>query len=187
MRRKRNAQEEMRKKDYKNKGRAERQRDVDDQEVPQGQTIRGKFYPEGTLGIPARSTRTGNTIVERSPKVREDLPPKDELTAIRKAFAELTKEEKAAMRTMDARGIQGILREKIAKGPNRKPAGPKDAPIRKRLSPEERLAVLKRGVRARRAAETARSKRTAELKKNLTPAQRKAIAEAIARAKRNSK
>ena len=169
------------------KGRAERQRDVDDQEVPQGITIRGKFYPEGTPGIAARSTRTGNTIVERSPKVRDDLPPKDELVAIRKAFAELTKEEKAAMRTMDARGIQGILREKIAKGPNRKPAGPKDAPIRKRLTPEERLAVLKRGVRSRRAAETARNQRTAELKKRLTPAQRKAIAEAIARAKRNSK
>ena len=187
MRRKRNAQEEMRKKDYKNKGRAERQRDVDDQEVPQGQTIRGKFYPEGTVGIGARSTRTGNTIVERSPKVRDDLPPKDELVAIRKAFAELTKEEKAAMRTMDARGIQGILREKIAKGPNRKPAGPKDAPIRKRLTPEERLAVLKRGVRSRRAAEVARDKRLAELKKRLTPAQRKAIAQAIAQAKRNSK
>jgi len=173
MRRLRNAQEEMRKKDYKNKGRAERERDVDAEEVPQGITIRGKFYPEGTPGIPARSTRGNKTIEARSPKVREDLPPKDELTAIRKAFAELTKEEKAAMRT--------------AKGPAKKPAGPKDAPIRKRLTPEERLAVLKRGVRARRAAETARNQRTVELKKRLTPAQRKAIAEAIARAKRNSK
>ena len=187
MRRKRNAQEEMRKKDYKNKGRAERQRDVDDQEVPQGQTIRGKFYPEGTPGIAARSTRTGNTIVERSPKKRDDLPPKDELTAIKKAFAELTKEEKAAMRTADERGIQGILREKIASGSNRKPAGPKDAPIRKRLTPEERLAILKRGIRARRAAQTAREKRALELKRQLTPAQRKAIAEAVIRAKRNSK
>jgi len=187
MRRLRNAQEEMRKKDYKNKGRAERERDVDAEEVPQGITIRGKFYPEGTPGIPARSTRGNKTIEARSPKVREDLPPKDELTAIRKAFAELTKEEKAAMRTADERGIQGILREKIIKGPAKKPAGPKDAPIRKRLTPEERLAVLKRGVRARRAAETARNQRTVELKKRLTPAQRKAIAEAIARAKRNSK
>jgi hypothetical protein len=175
------------KKDYKNKGRAERQRDVDDQEVPQGQTIRGKFYPEGTTGIPARSTRTGNTIVERTPKVREDLPPKDEYTAIKKAFAELTKKEKEAMRTMDDRAIQGILREKIVKGPNKKPAGPKDAPIRKRLTPEERLAILKRGVRARRTTEAARNARLPELKKQLTPAQRKAIAEAIARAKRNSK
>lgn len=187
MRRKRNAQEEMRKKDYKNKGRAERLRDVDDQEVPQGQTIRGKFYPEGTPGIPARSTRTGNTIVERSPKVREDLPPKDELTAIRKAFAELTKEEKAAMRTMDARGIQGILREKIAKGANRKPAGPKDAPKRKYVTPERRIETMKARTRSRRAAEVARDKRLAELKKRLTPAQRKAIAQAIAQAKRNSK
>jgi len=187
MRRKREAQEEMRKKDYRNKGRAERQRDVDDQEVPQGQTIRGKFYPEGTPGIPARSTRTGNTIVERSPKVREDLPPKDELVAIRKAFAELTKEEKAAMRTMDARGIQGILREKIAKGPNRKPAGPKDAPKRKYVTPERRIETMKARTRSRRAAEVARDKRLAELKKRLTPAQRKAIAKAIAEAKRNSK
>lgn len=187
MRRKREAQEEMRKKDYRNKGRAERQRDVDDQEVPQGQTIRGKFYPEGTVGIPARSTRTGNTIVERSPKIREDLPPKDELTAIKKAFAELTKEEKEAMRTADARGIQGILREKILKGDNRKPAGPKDAPIRKRLTADERLAIIKRSVRARRAADTARNKRLEELKKKLTPAQRKAIAKAIAEAKRNSR
>lgn len=187
MRRKRNAQEEMRKKDYKNKGRAERERDVDDQEVPQGITIRGKFYPEGTPGIAARSTRTGNTIVERSPKVRDDLPPKDELVAIRKAFAELTKEEKAAMRTMDARGIQGILREKIAKGPNRKPAGPKDAPKRKYVTPERRIETMKARTRSRRAAEIARDKRLAELKKRLTPAQRKAIAEAIARAKRNSK
>ena len=169
------------------KGRGERQRDVDDQEVPQGITIRGKFYPEGTPGIPARSTRTGNTIVERSPKKRDDLPPKDELTAIKKAFAELTKEEKAAMRIADERGIQGILREKIASGSNRKPAGPKDAPIRKRLTPEERLAILKRGIRARRAAQTAREKRALELKKQLTPAQRKAIAEAVIRAKRNSK
>jgi len=187
MRRKREAQEEMRKKDYRNKGRAERQRDVDDQEVPQGQTIRGKFYPEGTVGIPARSTRTGNTIVERSPKIREDLPPKDELVAIKKAFAELTKEEKAAMRDADARAIQGILREKIAKGANRKPAGPKDAPARKRLTADERLAIIKRSVRARRAADTARNKRLEELKKKLTPAQRKAIAKAIAEAKRNSR
>lgn len=187
MRRLRNAQEEMRKKDYKNKGRAERERDVDAEEVPQGITIRGKFYPEGTPGIPARSTRGNKTIVARSPKVKDDLPPKDELTAIRKAFAELTKEEKEAFRLAEARGIQGILREKIVKGPSRKPAGPKDAPIRKRLTPEERLAVLKRSVRSRRAAEIARDKRLAELKKRLTPAQRKAIAEAIARAKRNSK
>ena len=187
MRRKREAQEEMRKADYKNRGRAERQRDVDDQEVPQGVTIRGKFYPEGTPGIPARSTRTGNTIVERSPKVREDLPPKDELTAIKKAFAELTKEEKAAMRVADERGIQGILRERILKGSNRKPAGPKDAPIRKRLTADERLAILKRSVRARRAADTARNKRLEELRKKLTPAQRKAIAKAIAEAKRNSR
>jgi hypothetical protein len=187
MRRKRNAQEDMRKKDYRNKGRAERQRDVDDQEVPQGQTIRGKFYPEGTVGIPARSTRTGNTIIERSAKVNDELPPKDELIAIKKAFAELTKEEKAAMRTADARAIQGILREKIAKGPNRKPAGPKDAPARKRLTADERLAIIKRSVRARRAADTARNKRLEELKKKLTPAQRKAIAKAIAEAKRNSR
>ena len=187
MRRKREAQEEMRKADYKNKGRAERQRDVDDQEVPQGQTIRGKFYPEGTVGIGARSTRTGNTIVERSPKVRDELPPKDELVAIRKAFAELTKEEKAAMRTMDARGIQGILREKIVKGPNRKPAGPKDAPKRKYVTPERRIETMKARTRSRRAAEIARDKRLAELKKRLTPAQRKAIAQAIAQAKRNSK
>jgi hypothetical protein len=187
MRRKREAQEEMRKADYKNKGRAERQRDVDDQEVPQGQTIRGKFYPEGTVGIPARSTRTGNTIAERSPKIREDLPPKDELTAIKKAFAELTKEEKAAMRMADARAIQGILREKILKGANRKPAGPKDAPARKRLTADERLAIIKRSVRARRAADTARNKRLEELKKKLTPAQRKAVAKAIAEAKRNSR
>jgi hypothetical protein len=181
------ARREAAKKDYKNKGRAERQRDVDEQDVPQGQTIRGKFYPEGTPGIPARSTRTGNTIVERTPKIREDLPPKEELTAIKKAFAELTKEEKAAMRIADERGIQGILREKIASGSNRKPAGPKDAPIRKRLTPEERLAILKRSVRARRASEAARNARLPELKKQLTPAQRKAIAEAVARAKRNSK
>jgi hypothetical protein len=187
MRRKREAQEDMRKKDYRNKGRAERQRDVDDQEVPQGQTIRGKFYPEGTVGIPARSTRTGNTIIERSAKVNDELPPKDELTAIKKAFAELTKEEKAAMRTADARAIQGILREKIAIGPNRKPAGPKDAPARKRLTADERLAIIKRSVRARRAADTARNKRLEELKKKLTPAQRKAIAKAIAEAKRNSR
>jgi hypothetical protein len=187
MRRKRNAQEDMRKKDYRNKGRAERQRDVDDQEVPQGQTIRGKFYPEGTVGIPARSTRTGNTIIERSAKVNDELPPKDELIAIKKAFAELTKEEKAAMRTADARAIQGILREKIAKGPNRKPTGPKDAPARKRLTADERLAIIKRSVRARRAADTARNKRLEELKKKLTPAQRKAIAKAIAEAKRNSR
>ena len=169
------------------KGRAERQRDVDDQEVPQGITSRGKFYPEGTPGIAARSTRTGNTIVERSPKVRDDLPPKDELVAIRKAFAELTKEEKAAMRTMDARGIQGILREKIAKGSNRKPAGPKDAPKRKYVTPERRIETMKARTRSRRAAEIARDKRLAELKKRLTPAQRKAIAQAIAQAKRNSK
>lgn len=187
MRRLRNAQEEMRKKDYKNKGRAERERDVDAEEVPQGITIRGKFYPEGTPGIPARSTRGNKTIEARSPKVREDLPPKDELTAIRKAFAELTKEEKAAMRTADERGIQGILREKIAKGPNRKPAGPKDAPKRNYVTPERRIETMKARTRSRRAAEIARDKRLAELKKRLTPAQRKAIAEAIARAKRNSK
>jgi hypothetical protein len=187
MRRLRNAQEEMRKKDYKNKGRAERERDVDAEEVPQGITIRGKFYPEGTPGIPARSTRGNKTIEARSPKVREDLPPKDELTAIRKAFAELTKEEKAAMRTADERGIQGILREKIIKGPNRKPAGPKDAPKRNYVTPERRIETMKARTRSRRAAEIARDKRLAELKKRLTPAQRKAIAEAIARAKRNSK
>lgn len=172
------------------KGRAERQRDVDAQEVPQGQTIRGKFYPEGTVGIPARSARGNQTIDSRTPKTREDLPPKEEYTAIKKAFAELTKEEKAAMREMDARAIQGILREKIVKGPNRKPAGPKDAPVRKRLTPEERLAIVKRGVRARRAAENARNARNArlpELKKQLTPAQRKAVAEAVLRAKRNIK
>lgn len=187
MRRLRNAQEEMRKKDYKNKGRAERERDVDAEDVPQGITIRGKFYPEGTPGIPARSTRGNKTIEARSPKVREDLPPKDELTAIRKAFAELTKEEKAAMRTADERGIQGILREKIIKGPNRKPAGPKDAPKRNYVTPERRIETMKARTRSRRAAEIARDKRLAELKKRLTPAQRKAIAEAIARAKRNSK
>ena len=187
MRRLRNAQEEMRKKDYKNKGRAERERDVDAEDVPQGITIRGKFYPEGTPGIPARSTRGNKTIEARSPKVREDLPPKDELTAIKKAFAELTKEEKAAMRTADERGIQGILREKIAKGPNRKPAGPKDAPKRNYVTPERRIETMKARTRSRRAAEIARDKRLAELKKRLTPAQRKAIAEAIARAKRNSK
>jgi len=194
MRLKRNAQEEkiriekLRQAGKKeSKGRAERQRDVDDQEVPQGQTIRGKFYPEGTVGIPARSTRTGNTIIERSAKVNDELPPKDELIAIKKAFAELTKEEKAAMRMADARAIQGILREKIAKGPNRKPAGPKDAPTRKRLTADERLAIIKRSVRARRAADTARNKRLEELKKKLTPAQRKAIAKAIAEAKRNSR
>jgi hypothetical protein len=169
------------------KGRAERQRDVDDQEVPQGQTIRGKFYPEGTPGIPARSTRTGNTITERSPKVREDLPPKDELTAIKKAFAELTKEEKALMRIADERGIQGILREKILTGANRKPAGPKDAPIRKRLTPEERLAILKKQVRAKRKQNDTIEQRIAAARKKLTPAQRKAVAEAVARAKRNSK
>ena len=187
MRRLRNAQEEMRKKDYKNKGRAERERDVDAEDVPQGITIRGKFYPEGTPGIPARSTRGNKTIEARSPKVREDLPPKDELTAIKKAFAELTKEEKAAMRTADERGIQGILREKIIKGPNRKPAGPKDAPKRNYVTPERRIETMKARTRSRRAAEIARDKRLAELKKRLTPAQRKAIAEAIARAKRNSK
>jgi hypothetical protein len=165
------------------KGRAERQRDVDDQEVPQGQTIRGKFYPEGTPGIPARSTRTGNTIRERSPKVREDLPPKDELTAIKKAFAELTKEEKALMRIADERGIQGILREKTGG----KPAGPKDAPIRKRLTPEERLAILKKQVRAKRKQNNTIEQRIAAARKKLTPAQRKAVAEAVARAKRNSK
>lgn len=187
MRRLRNAQEEMRKKDYKNKGRAERERDVDAEDVPQGITIRGKFYREGTPGIPARSTRGNKTIEARSPKVREDLPPKDELTAIRKAFAELTKEEKAAMRTADERGIQGILREKIIKGPNRKPAGPKDAPKRNYVTPERRIETMKARTRSRRAAEIARDKRLAELKKRLTPAQRKAIAEAIARAKRNSK
>jgi hypothetical protein len=187
MRRKRNAQEDMRKKDYRNKGRAERQRDVDDQEVPQGQTIRGKFYPEGTVGIPARSTRTGNTIIERSPKIREDLPPKDELTAIKKAFAELTKEEKALMRIADERGIQGILREKILKGANKKPAGPKDAPVRKRLTPDERLAILKRQVRAKRKQNDTIEQRIAAARKKLTPAQRKAIAEAVARAKRNSR
>jgi hypothetical protein len=187
MRRLRNAQEEMRKKDYKNKGRAERERDVDAEDVPQGITIRGKFYQEGTPGIPARSTRGNKTIEARSPKVREDLPPKDELTAIRKAFAELTKEEKAAMRTADERGIQGILREKIIKGPNRKPAGPKDAPKRNYVTPERRIETMKARTRSRRAAEIARDKRLAELKKRLTPAQRKAIAEAIARAKRNSK
>lgn len=182
------ARREAAKKDYKNKGRAERQRDVDAEDVPQGITIRGRFYQEGTPGIPARSTRGNKTIEARSPKPpKEELPPKDEYTAIKKAFAELTKEEKAAMRDMDARAIQGILREKIVKGPNKKPAGPKDAPIRKRLTPEERLAILKRGVRARRAAESARNARLPELKKQLTPAQRKAIAEAIARAKRNSR
>lgn len=169
------------------KGRAERQRDVDDQEVPQGQTIRGKFYPESTVGIPARSTRTGNTIIERSPKIREELPPKDEYTAIKKAFAELTKDEKEAMSVADARAIQGILREKIVKGPNKKPAGPKDAPIRKRLTPEQRLAVLKRSVRARRKAEITEKKRLEERIKKLTPAQRKAIAKAVARARKNNK
>ena len=194
MRLKRNAQEEkirierLRQAGKKeSKGRAERQRDVDDQEVPQGQTIRGRFYPESTVGIPARSTRTGNTIAERSPKVREDLPPKDELTAIKKAFAELTKEEKALMRIADERGIQGILREKIAQGSNRKPAGPKDAPIRKRLTPDERLAILKRQVRAKRKQNDTIEQRIAVARKKLTPAQRKAIAEAVARAKRNSK
>jgi hypothetical protein len=195
MRQKREAQEEMRKADYKNKGRAERQRDVDDQEVPQGYWVPGKEKgdPREWIstakdgGIPARSTRTGNTIVERSAKVNDELPPKDELTAIKKAFAELTKEEKAAMRMADARAIQGILREKILKGANRKPAGPKDAPIRKRLTADERLAIIKRSVRARRAADTARNKRLEELKKKLTPAQRKAVAKAIAEAKRNSR
>lgn len=182
------ARREAAKKDYRNKGRAERQRDVDAEDVPQGITIRGRFYEEGTPGIPARSTRGNKTIEARSPKPpKEELPPKDEYTAIKKAFAELTKEEKAAMRDMDVRAIQGILREKIVKGPNKKPAGPKDAPVRKRLTPEERLAILKRGVRARRAAESARNARLPELKKQLTPAQRKAIAEAIARAKRNSR
>lgn len=187
MRRLRNAQEEMRKKDYKNKGRAERERDVDAEDVPQGITIRGKFYPEGTPGIPARSTRGNKTIKARSPKVRDDLPPKDELTAIRKAFAELTKEEKEAFRLAEERGIQGILREKIIKGPSRKPAGPKDAPKRNYITPERRIETIKARTRSRRAAEIARDKRLAELKKRLTPAQRKAIAEAIARAKRNSK
>jgi hypothetical protein len=194
MRLKRNAQEEkirierLRQAGKKeSKGRAERQRDVDDQEVPQGQTIRGRFYPESTVGIPARSTRTGNTIAERSSKVREDLPPKDELTAIKKAFAELTKEEKALMRIADERGIQGILREKILTGANRKPAGPKDAPIRKRLTPDERLAILKRQVRAKRKQNDTIEQRIAVARKKLTPAQRKAIAEAVARAKRNSK
>jgi hypothetical protein len=187
MRRARNAQEEMRKKDYKNKSRAERQRDVDAEDVPQGQTVRGKFYPEETVGIGARSTRGNKTIEARSPKGREDLPPKDELAAIRKAFGELTKEEKAAMRTMDARGIQGILREKIVKGPNRKPAGPKDAPIRKRLTADERLIILKRAARARRKQSSTIEQRISTARKQLTPAQRKSVAEAVARAKRNSK
>ena len=196
MRRKREAQEEMRKKDYKNKGRAERQRDVDDQEVEQGYWIAGKEKGDPRVwistaddaGIPARSTRGNQTIDSRSWKPSgEDLPPKDELTAIKKAFAELTKEEKAAMRIADERGIQGILREKILKGSNRKPAGPKDAPLRKRLTADERLAILKRSVRARRAADTARNKRIEELRKKLTPAQRKAVAKAIAEAKRNSR
>ena len=187
MRRLRNAQEEMRKKDYKNKGRAERERDVDAEDVPQGITIRGKFYKEGTPGIPARSTRGNKTIEARTPRPREDLPPKDELAAIRKAFAELSKEEKAAMRTMDARGIQGILREKIPSGPNRKPAGPKDAPIRKRLTADERLAILKRQVRAKRKQNDTIEQRISAARKKLTPAQRKAVAEAVARAKRNSK
>ena len=195
MRRKREAQEEMRKKDYKNRGRAERQRDVDDQEVPQGVTIRGKFYPEGTPGIPARSTRTGNTIVERSPKVRDDLPPKEELTAIKKAFAELSKDEKKAMREADERGIQGILREKILKGPNRKPAGPKDAPTRKYVPPSRKIETAKARIRLQRKKQIENSKKeTAELNKRLikarrrlTPAQAKAVAEAIARVRRNSK
>ena len=196
MRLKRNAQEEMRKKDYKNKGRAERQRDVDDQEVEQGYWIPGKekgdpregISTADDAGLPARSTRGNQTIDSRSWKPsKEDLPPKDELAAIKKAFAELTKEEKAAMRDADARAIQGILREKILKGPNRKPFGPKDAPIRKRLTADERLAILKRTVRARRAADTARNKRIEELKKKLTPAQRKAVAKVIAEAKRNSR
>lgn len=195
MRRLREVQEEMRKKDYRNKGRAERQRDVDDQEVPQGQTIRGKFYPEGTPGIPARSTRTGNTIVERSPRVREDLPPKDELTAIKKAFAELTKEEKAAMRDADVRAIQGILREKIVKGPNKKPAGPKDAPKRNYVPPSRKIETAKARIRLQRKQQIENAKKEkAELnrrlikaRRRLTPAQAKAVAEAIARAKRNSK
>jgi len=195
MRRKRNAQEDMRKKDYRNKGRAERQRDVDDQEVPQGQTIRGKFYPEGTVGIPARSTRTGNTIAERSPKVREDLPPKDELTAIKKAFAELTKEEKEAMQIADARGIQGILREKILKGANKKPAGPKDAPTRKYVPPSRKIETAKARIRLQRKQQLEKSKKEAEelnrrlikARRKLTPAQRKAVAEAIAKVRRNSR
>jgi hypothetical protein len=202
MRQKREAQEEkirierLRQEGKKeSKGRAERQRDVDDQEVPQGQTIRGRFYPESTVGIPARSTRTGNTIAERSPRVREDLPPKDELTAIKKAFAELTKEEKAAMQTMDARGIQGILREKIAKGPNRKPAGPKDAPARKYVPPSRKIETAKARIRLQRKQQLENSKKEAaelnrrliKARRKLTPAQRKAVAEAVARAKRNSK
>lgn len=195
------AQAAMRKKDYKNKGRAERQRNVDDEEVPQGYWVpanKAKGTPrewistEKDAGLPARSTRNNKTIDKREPDTRssdpmDELPPKDELAAIKKAFAGLTKEEKAAMRYHEARGIQGILREKIVKGPNRKSAGPKDAPIRKRLTPEERLAIVKRGVRARRAGQASQEKRLAELKKQLTPAQRKAVAEAIARAKRNSR
>jgi len=196
------------------KGRAERERDVDDQEVAQGYWRAGTPKPRrkrdkrsgmrarrvwvstaDDVGIPARSTRTGNTIVERSPKVREDLPPKDELTAIKKAFAELTKEEKEAMSVADARAIQGILREKIAKGPNRKPAGPKDAPTRKYVPPSRHIETAKARIRLQRKKQIENSKKEiAELNKRLikgrrrlTPAQAKAVAEAIAQVRRNSK
>ena len=182
----------------KNKNRADEQESDD---IPQGYwvpankakgTERQWISTEKDKGLLPGGGRSGKSITKREPDRRnrdteDDRGPKDELAAIKKAFAELSKEEKAAMREADARAIQGILREKIVKGPNKKPAGPKDAPVRKRLTPEERLAILKRGVRARRAAESARNARLPELKKQLTPAQRKAIAEAIARAKRNSR
>lgn len=180
-------QAEMRKKDYKNKGQAERQRDVDAEEVPQGQTIREKFFLDSTIGIPARSTRGNKTIDARAPRTREDLPPKDELIAIKKAFAELSKEEKAAMREMDARGIQGILREKILKGPGRKPAGPKDAPKRNYVTVDRRIEMLKAQARAKRKQGSTIEQRITTARKQLTPAQRKTIAEAIVQARRNSK
>ena len=210
------AQAEMRKKKYKNKGRAERERNVDDQEVPQGYWRAGTPRPRrkgdkrsgmrarrvwvstaDDVGLPARSTRTGNTIVERSPKVRErdDLPPKDELTAIKKAFAELTKDEKKAMRLADERGIQGILREKIVKGPSKKPAGPKDAPTRKYVAPSRNVERAKARIRLQRKKELENlrkekaelNKRLVRARRRLTPEQRKNIDEYIARIRKSAK
>jgi hypothetical protein len=181
----------------KNKNRADVQ-EADD--VPQGYWVSGKkkgdprewISTEKDAGLMPGGGRAGKSIDKREPDrknrdTEDDRGPKDELTAIKKAFAELSKEEKAAMRDMDARAIQGILREKIVKGPSKKPAGPKDAPIRKRLTPDERLAILKRQARAKRKQNDTIEQRIAAARKKLTPAQRKAIAEAVARAKRNSR
>jgi len=189
----------------KNKNRAD---EIEADDVPQGYWVSGKkkgdprewISTEKDAGLMPGGGRAGKSLNKREPDRRnrdteDDRGPKEEFSAIKKAFAELHKEEKALMREADARGIQGILREKVVSGANRKPAGPKDAPIRKYVPPSRKIETAKARIRLQRKKEIENlrkekaelNKRLVKARRRLTPEQRKNIDEYIARIRRNAK